>query len=69
MITTDISGRNLIALNSNCHEIVVEIAPKGLNAKSTRVFLADRKLTRQMTGYTIQEQVMIEEECYIPKQW
>lgn len=69
MITTDISGRNLIAINSNCHEIVVEIAPKGLNAKSAQVFLADRKLTRQMTGYTIQEQIMIEEECYIPKQW
>ena len=69
MITRDISGRNLIAINSNCHEIVVEIAPKGLGAKSTQAFLTDRKLTRQMTGYTIQEQVMIEEECYIPKQW
>ena len=69
MITTDISGRNLIAVNSNGHEIVVEIAPKGLNAKSTQEFLVDRKLARQMTGYTIQEQVMIEEECYIPKQW
>ena len=69
MITTDISGRNLIAINSNCHEIVVEIAPKGLNAKSTQEFLVDRKLARRMTGYTIQEQVMIEEECYIPKQW
>ena len=69
MITTDISGRNLIAINSNWHEIVVEIAPKGLDAKSTQEFLVDRKLARQMTGYTIQEQVMIEEECYIPKQW
>ena len=69
MITTDICGRNLVALNSNCHEIVVEIAPKGLDAKSTQEFLVDRKLTRQMTGYTIQEQVMIEEESYIPKQW
>ena len=69
MITTDICGRNLIALNSNGHEIVVEIAPKGLSAKSTQLFLEDRKLSRQMTGYTIQEQVMIEEECYIPKQW
>ena len=66
---TDICGRNLIVLNSNGHEIVVEIAPKGLSAKSTQAFLVDRKLTRQMTGYTIQEQVMIEEECYIPKQW
>ena len=69
MITTDICGRNLVAINSNCHEIVVEIAPKGLSAKSTQAFLVDRKLTRQMTGYTIQEQVMIEEECYTPKQW
>ena len=69
MITTDISGRNLVAINSNCHEIVVEIAPKGLGTKRTQEFLVDRKLTRQMTGYTIQEQVMIEEECYIPKQW
>ena len=69
MITTDICGRNLIAINSNCHEIVVEIAPKGLSAKSTQAFLEDRKLSRQIAGYTIQEQVMIEEECYIPKQW
>ena len=69
MITTDISGRNLIAINSNCHEIIVEIAPKGLDSKSTQAFLADRKLSRQIAGYTIQEQVMIEEECYIPKQW
>ena len=69
MITTDISGRNLVALNSNCHEIVVEIAPKGLSAKSAQAFLVDRKLTRRMTGYTIQEQVMIEQECYVPKQW
>ena len=66
---TDICGRNLIVLNSNGHEIVVEIAPKGLDAKSTQAFLADRKLSRQIAGYTIQEQVMIEEECYIPKQW
>ena len=69
MITTDISGRNLIALNSNGHEIVVEIAPKGLDCKSTQAFLVDRKLSRQIAGYTIQEQVMIEEESYVPKQW
>lgn len=67
MITTDIFGRNLIALNSNYHEIIVEIAPKGLDSKSTQAFLVDRKLTRQRTGYTIQEQIMIEEECYIPE--
>ena len=66
---TDICGRNLVAVNSNGHEIVVEIAPKGLDAKSTQAFLVDRKLSRQIAGYTIQEQVMIEEECYIPKQW
>ena len=66
---TDICGRTLIALNSNGHEIVVEIAPKGLDPKSTQAFLIDRKLSRQIAGYTIQEQVMIEEECYIPKQW
>ena len=53
MITTDICGRNLIALNSNCREIVVEIAPKGLDSKSTQAFLVDRKLARQRTGYTI----------------
>ena len=69
MITTDICGRTLIALNSNGHKIVVEIAPKGLDCKSTQAFLVDRKLTRQRIGYTIQEQVMIEEEYYIPKQW
>ena len=69
MITTDICGRTLIAINSNGQEIVVEIAPKGLDCKSTQAFLIDRKLARQRTGYTIQEQVMIEEKCYIPKQW
>ena len=68
-MNTDICGRNLIVLNSNGHEIVVEIAPKGLDAKSTQEFLVDRKLTRRMTGYTVQEQVMIEEESYVPKQW
>ena len=66
---TDICGRNLVAVNSNGREIVVEIAPKGLDAKSTQVFLEDRKLSRKIAGYTIQEQVMIEQECYIPKQW
>ena len=66
---TDICGRNLIVLNSNGHEIVVEIAPKGLDYKSTQAFLADRKLSRQIAGYTIQELVMIEEESYVPKQW
>ena len=69
MITTDICDRTLIALNSNGHEIVVEIAPKELDCKSTQAFLVDRNLTRQKIGHTIQEQVMIEEECYIPKQW
>ena len=66
---TDICGRNLVAVNSNGREIVVEIAPKELDSKSTQAFLADRKLSRQIAGYTIQEQVMIEQEYYIPKQW
>lgn len=66
---TDICGRNLVAVNSNGQEIVVEIAPKGLDPKSTQTFLVDRKLARQRAGYTIQEQVIIEEGCYIPKQW
>ena len=66
---TDICGRNLVAVNSNGSEIVVEIAPKGLDAKSTQEFLVDRKLSRQIAGYTIQEQIMIEEESYVPKQW
>ena len=79
MITTDIFGRNLIALNSNGHEIIVEIASKGLDSKSTQAFLVDskstqaflvdRKLARQRTGYTIQEQVMIEENVIFQKQW
>ena len=66
---TDICGRTLVAVNSNGQEVVVEIAPKGLSAKSAQAFLEDRKLSRQIAGYTIQEQVMIEEECYVPKQW
>lgn len=69
MITTDISGNNLIAINESGNEIVVEIAPKGLDAKSTQLFLEDRKLSRQMTGYTIQDQVNINLGIYSPKQW
>ena len=69
MITTDISGNNLIAINESGNEIVVEIAPKGLDAKSTQLFLEDRKLSRQITGYTIQDQVNINLGIYSPKQW
>lgn len=69
MITTDISGNNLIAINESGNEIIVEIAPKGLDAKSTQLFLEDRKLSRQMTGYTIQDQVNINLGIYSPKQW
>lgn len=69
MITTDISGNNLIAINESGNEIVVEIAPRGLDAKSTQLFLEDRKLSRQMTGYTIQDQVNINLGIYSPKQW
>lgn len=66
MITTDISGNNLIAINESGNEIVVEIAPRGLDAKSTQLFLEDRKLSRQMTGYTIQDQVNINLGIYSP---
>ena len=69
MITTDIYNRTLITINSNGQKIIVEIAPKGLDCKSTQAFLIDRKLACQRTSYTIQKQVIIEEECYIPKQW
>lgn len=69
MIFTDIAGNNLIAVNDNGKEIVVEIAPKGLDPKSVQLFLEDRKLSRQMTGYTIKEQVEINLGIYSPKQW
>lgn len=69
MIFTDIAGNNLIAVNNNGKEIVVEIAPKGLDPKSVQLFLEDRKLSRQMTGYTIKEQAEINLGIYSPKQW
>lgn len=68
-IFTDISGNNLIAVNNDSKEIVVEIAPKGLDPKSVQLFLEDRKLSRQMTGYTIKEQVEINLGIYSLKQW
>ncbi len=69
MIFTDISGNKLIAVNNDGKEIVVEIAPKGFSPKKTQLFLEDRKLSRQMTGYTIKEQVEINLGIYSPKQW
>ena len=39
MITTDICGRNLIAINSNGQEIVVETAPKDQIVKVLKLFL------------------------------
>ena len=68
-IFTYIRGNNLIALNNNGKEIIVEIAPKGLDPKSTQLFLEDLKESRQMTGYTIQEQVDINNGTFSPKQW
>ena len=68
MIFTDISGNNLIAVNNDGKEIVVEIAPKG-DPKNVQLFLEDRKLSRQMTGYTIKEQVEINLGIYSSKQW
>lgn len=69
MFFTDISGNNLIAVNNDGKEIVVEIAPKGFGPKRTQLFLENRKLSRQMTGYTIKEQVEINLGIYSPKQW
>lgn len=69
MFFTGISGNNLIAVNNDGKEIVVEIAPKGLDTKSVQLFLENRKLSRQMTGYTIKEQVEINLGIYSPKQW
>lgn len=70
MIYTDIVGNTLIAYGEHLNgEIPVEIAPKGLDTKSTQAFLLDRKLSRQMIGYTIMEQVLLAQGNYEPKQW
>ena len=70
MIYTDIVGNTLVAYGEHLDgEIPVEIAPKGLDSKSVQAFLLDRKLSRQMTGYTIVEQVLLTEGNYKPKQW
>lgn len=70
MIHTDIVGNTLVAYGEHLDgKIPVEIAPKGLDPKSTQAFLMDRKLTRQMTGYTIRDQVLLIQGNYEPKQW
>lgn len=70
MIYTDIAGNTLVAYGERLNgEIPVEIAPKGLDPKSTQAFLMSRKLSRQMTGYTIVEQALLMQGNYKPKQW
>lgn len=70
MIYTDIVGNTLVAYGEHLDgEIPVEIAPKGLDPKSTQAFLMDRKLSRQIAGYTIIEQVLLKQGKYKPKQW
>lgn len=70
MIYTDIVGNTLVAYGEHLDgEIPVEIAPKGLDLKSTQAFLLDRKASRQIVGYTIIEQILLENGKYEPKQW
>lgn len=73
MIHTDIVGNTLVAygdLNTSINgEVVVEIANPSWNTKTTQSFLEDRQKDRQLTGYTIQEQIMLLQGNYIPKQW
>lgn len=70
MIYTDIVGNTLVAYGEHLDgEIPVEIAPKGLDPKSTQAFLLDRKASRQIVGYTIIEQILLENGKYEPKQW
>ena len=72
MIHTDIVGNTLVAygdLETPIEEVVVEIAPKNLDVKSTQLFLEDRKETRKLYGYTLYEQGLLFEGKYIPKQW
>lgn len=69
MIYTDIVGNTLVAYGEHLDgEIPVEIAPKGLDPKSTQAFLLDRKASRQIVGYTIIEQILLENGKYEPKQ-
>lgn len=73
MIHTDIVGNTLVAYDdlstSINREIVVEIADPTWNAATTQAFLKDRLETRKTIGYTIQEQAMLLQGNYIPKQW
>ena len=72
MIHTDIVGNTLVVygdLETPIEEVVVEIAPKNLDAKSTQLFLEDRKETRKLYGYTLYEQGLLFEGKYTPKQW
>ena len=73
MIHTDIVGNTLVVygdLETPIEgEVVVEIAPKNLDVKSTQLFLEDRKETRKLYGYTLHEQGLLLEGKYTPKQW
>lgn len=73
MIHTDIVGNTLVVYGDLETPIegvvVVEIAPKNLDAKSIQLFLEDRKETRKLYGYTLYEQGLLFEGKYTPKQW
>lgn len=70
MIYTDIVGNTLTAYGDTIKgDIVVEIAPKGLDRGSTQAFLEYRKSCRKISGYTIVEQVLLSRGEYKPKQW
>lgn len=70
MIYTDIAGNTLIAYGDTIKgEIVVEIAPKGLDRESTQAFLEYRKSCRKTNNYTTAEQVLLSKGEYKPKQW
>ena len=67
MIHTDIVGNTLVVygdLETPIEGVVVEIAPKNLDAKSTQLFLEDRKETRKLYGYTLYEQGLLFEGKY-----
>lgn len=73
MIYTDIVGDTLVAYgdfySSTERDIVVEIANPSWNTATTQAFLKERLKDRKLTGYTIQEQVMLLQGNYTPKQW
>lgn len=73
MIYTDIVGDTLVAYG-DFHsliegDIVVEIANPFWNTATTQAFLEERLKDRKLTGYTIQEQAMLLQGNYTPKQW